>query len=59
LAKLIVSKELVFEVASQLLKENIEPSNLNVQNRIGKGSFSTVKRFLNKRQAQAVSVPRR
>lgn len=55
MAKSIVTKELVFEAAGQLLKENIEPSILNVQNRIGAGSFTTVKRFLDEWEAQVVS----
>lgn len=46
MARQIVSQQSVTEAAEALLLENSEPSIVAVQSRIGGGSFSTVKRFL-------------
>jgi chromosome segregation ATPase len=46
MAKAIVTMEGVYEVADQLVAAGTEPTILNVQDRIGGGSYTTVKRFL-------------
>jgi len=46
MARQIVTQQLVTEVAEALMLEGNEPSIVAVQARIGGGSFSTVKRFL-------------
>lgn len=46
MSKRIVTQHAVTEVAEALSLEGLEPSIVAVQSRIGGGSFSTVKRFL-------------
>lgn len=46
MARQIVTSLLVAEVIKELIAEGTEPTLLNVQSRIGGGSYSTVKRFL-------------
>lgn len=63
MAKAIVTREAVLEAAEALLAMGEEPSILSVQGRIGGGSYSTVKRFLDawkaerKSTAPAIEVP--
>ena len=58
MAKPIVTKELVFEIASRLITENVEPSIMNVQTRLGGGSYTTVKRYLDEwRQSEKEKIP--
>ncbi len=46
MAKALVTREAVFEAADVLAAAGDDPSILAVQGRIGGGSYSTVKRFL-------------
>lgn len=46
MAKEIATKESVYAVADQLLSDGIEVSTKAVQSRIGGGSFTTVKRYI-------------
>jgi hypothetical protein len=46
MARQIVTQHAVNEAAEALILEGSEPSILAVQSRIGGGSYSTVKRFL-------------
>jgi septal ring factor EnvC (AmiA/AmiB activator) len=46
MARALVTQAAVNDVAEALLAEGTEPSILNVQARIGGGSYSTVKRYL-------------
>ncbi len=46
MAQKLVTQEIVNQVANQLLSEGTEPSSNNIQKRIGGGSFTTVKRYL-------------
>lgn len=46
MARQIVTQEAVSEVAQGLIREGQEPSIIAVQSRIGGGSYSTVKRYL-------------
>jgi DNA repair exonuclease SbcCD ATPase subunit len=46
MAKPIVSRDAVFEICSIMVKEGVEPSILTIQARLGGGSYTTVKRFL-------------
>lgn len=46
MARQIVTQALVDEIADAMILEGAEPSIVAVQSRIGGGSFSTVKRFL-------------
>jgi hypothetical protein len=63
MAKAIVTREAVFEAAEALTTAGNDPSILAVQERIGGGSYSTVKRFLDtwkaerKSAAPAIEVP--
>lgn len=63
MAKAIVTREAVFEAADALAATGDDPSILAVQGRIGGGSYSTVKRFLDawkaerKPAAPAIEVP--
>jgi hypothetical protein len=56
MARQIVTQELVNEAASALVAEGAEPSIVSVQARIGGGSYSTVKRFLDVWRQQRVDV---
>jgi chromosome segregation ATPase len=64
MAKALVTQGAVFEVADVLLAAGEEPSIIAVQERIGGGSYSTVKRYLDDwkvqrqvTQQQAMEVP--
>lgn len=57
MAKALVSAELVFETASQLVQEGIDPSIVNVQTRIGGGSYTTVKKYLDEWKKMRVEKP--
>lgn len=63
MAKAIVTREAVFEAADALIAADADPSILAVQGRIGGGSYSTVKRYLDawkaerKTAAPAIEVP--
>jgi len=46
MAKPIVTQELVTSIADELHAAGVEPSILMVQERIGAGSYTTVKRYL-------------
>lgn len=53
MAKAIVTQERVFEVAQALADKGTEPTILTVQEAIGGGSYTTVKRFLDQWRAAA------
>lgn len=54
MARQIVTQQAVTEVADALLAEGLDPSIMSVQSRIGGGSYSTVKRYLDAwKQARA------
>ncbi|MDD5708570.1 MAG: DNA-binding protein, partial [Kiritimatiellae bacterium] len=56
MARSIVTQELVFSTADSLYEHGEEPSIVAVQARIGGGSYSTVKKFLDVwRQQQIVA----
>ncbi len=63
MAKAIVSQERVFEVADALVEQGITPTILNVQDGIGGGSYTTVKRYLDQwkeaapKQRRPVELP--
>ena len=46
MAKAVVTQERVFEVAQALTDQGTAPTILNVQEGIGGGSYTTVKRYL-------------
>lgn len=46
MARQIVTQQAVTEVADALVEEGLDPSIMAVQSRIGGGSYSTVKRYL-------------
>lgn len=52
MARPLATKELVFDAASALLSEGTEPTIVNVQAKIGGGSFTTIKRYLDAWSAQ-------
>jgi chromosome segregation ATPase len=57
--KLVVTKELVFKEANALAEVGEEPSIITIKDRIGGGSYTTVKRFLDQWKAeQAALEPR-
>ena len=56
MAKAIVTQALVNEAAEALMGEGTEPSILNVQARIGGGSYSTVKRYLDVWKARCAAA---
>jgi DNA repair exonuclease SbcCD ATPase subunit len=56
MAKAIVTREAVFEAAYGLIATGDDPSILAVQGRIGGGSYSTVKRFLDAWKAERRSA---
>lgn len=57
----IVTKDLVFEAADALLAEGKEPTLILIKERIGGGSYSTIKPHLNawneQRKAQPIAIP--
>lgn len=55
MAKPLVTKELVYAEADALAAAGEDPSIVVVQTRIGGGSYSTVKRFLDQWKAERVS----
>jgi chromosome segregation ATPase len=57
MARAIVTQEAVAEAAAQLVAAGEEPSIINVQARIGGGSFSTVKRYLDAWKEAQAAVP--
>jgi len=63
MAKALVTREAVFEAADALAAAGDEPSMLIVQERIGAGSYTTIKRYLDiwkaerKTAAPAIAVP--
>ena len=63
MAKAVVTQERVFEVAEALVEQGVTPTILNVQDGIGGGSYTTVKRYLDQwkeaapKQRRAVELP--
>ncbi len=63
MAKAVVTQERVFEVADGLVEQGATPTILNVQDGIGGGSYTTVKRYLDQwraaapKQRRAVELP--
>ena len=63
MAKALVTQERVFEVAQGLVEQGIAPTILNVQDSIGGGSYTTVKRYLDQwreaapKQRRPVELP--
>ena len=63
MAKAVVTQERVFEVAQALTDQGTAPTILNVQEGIGGGSYTTVKRYLDQwreaapKQRQPVELP--
>ena len=63
MAKAVVTQERVFEVAEALVEQGVTPTILNVQDGIGGGSYTTVKRYLDQwkeaapRQRRPVELP--
>jgi len=58
MARKIVTQELVTETAEAIVAEGTEPSLLAVQSRLGGGSFSTVKRYIDAwKQQRAQAAP--
>ena len=63
MAKAVVTQERVFEVAQALTDQGTAPTILNVQEEIGGGSYTTVKRYLDQwreagpKQRQPVELP--
>lgn len=53
MAKAVVTQELVFQVADGLVEQGATPTILNVQDGIGGGSYTTVKRYLDQWRAAA------
>src|SRR4051812_45508923 len=56
MAKALVTEEAVFAAADALLADDQQPSIIAVQERIGGGSYSTVKRYLDAWKAQRQAV---
>ncbi|RRR75219.1 MAG: hypothetical protein EI684_05285 [Candidatus Viridilinea halotolerans] len=56
MARAIVTAEAVVAAAQQMLDAGEEPTILNVRSRIGGGSFTTIKRFLDDWKAQREAV---
>jgi predicted RNase H-like nuclease (RuvC/YqgF family) len=54
MARQIVNQEIVNETADALTAEGVEPTIILVKDRIGGGSYTTIKRFLDKWQEQRV-----
>ena len=52
MARPLATKELVFDAASSLVSDGTEPTILNVQAKIGGGSYTTIKRYLDAWNAQ-------
>ncbi|MFZ0256523.1 MAG: DNA-binding protein [Gammaproteobacteria bacterium] len=61
MGKAILTQELVNEAADALVGEGIDPSIVNVKARIGAGSYTTVKKFLDRwkqeREAKNAAAP--
>jgi len=63
-AKKIADRDTVFAVADQLQSEGVDPSIIAVQERIGGGSYTTIKRLLDewhaakKESSVAVEIPK-
>lgn len=57
MAKPIVTQELVSEAADALVAGGEEPSIISVQARVGGGSYTTVKRYLDTWRQQRVAAP--
>jgi Plasmid replication region DNA-binding N-term len=57
MARFLVTQEMVSEAAAALEGEGMDPSIRNVQARIGGGSFSTVKRYLDAWEEQQTAKP--
>lgn len=63
MARAVVTQERVFEVAQALVEQGIAPTILNVQDGIGGGSYTTVKRYLDQwreaapKQRRPVELP--
>lgn len=64
MAKKIADRDTVFAVADQLQSEGVDPSIIAVQERIGGGSYTTIKRLLDewhaakKESSVAVEIPK-
>jgi hypothetical protein len=52
MAKPIVTQDLVTTIAVEMVANGLEPTILTIQERIGGGSYSTVKRYLDQWKAQ-------
>ena len=57
MAKPMVTQDLVTTIALEMLASGLEPTILTVQERIGGGSYSTVKRYLDQWRAQQRQRP--
>ena len=57
MAKALVTQELVATIADELAATGVEPTILTVQERIGAGSYTTVKRYLDAWKAQQAQRP--
>jgi septal ring factor EnvC (AmiA/AmiB activator) len=57
MAKALVTQELVTTIADELYAAGVEPTILTVQERIGAGSYTTVKRYLDQWKAQQAQRP--
>lgn len=62
MAKAVVTQERVFEAAEALVEQGVTPTILNVQDGVGGGSYTTVKRYLDQwkeaaEQRRAVELP--
>jgi hypothetical protein len=57
MAKALVTQDLVTTIADGLAAAGIEPTILTVQERIGAGSYTTVKCYLDQWKAQQAQLP--
>lgn len=57
MAKPVVTEALVFTVSDQLQAGGTEPTILTVQERIGGGSYTTIKRYLDTWKQQQTRQP--
>lgn len=57
MARAIVTREAVFAIADALTAEGVDPTTIGVQERIGGGSYSTVKKFLDAWKEQRAPAP--
>jgi hypothetical protein len=64
MARALVTQDAVSQISTTLVQEGVEPSIINIQARIGGGSYTTVKRYLDEwrklqaaKPAVAVEIP--